>query len=323
MVAPLPNTTVQFLEGREEQLSLPWRRWFQSIAVLQNGSVGPEGPAGPPGAPGPAGGDELSPFDLLQIGKSGLPGPQGPQGIAGSTGAPGGTVPGMRGDDGEDAWMMGPPGVQGPAGAPGATGPQGPPGIVFFGEDGEEGMIGPPGPAGAAAVGAMVLLSTKTPSGASSVAFTSLLSSTYDNYMLIWYGVTTSDKGGLGVRVSTNNGSSYDTGNNYYNATAVWGASTNFAQYTETPTVSYLLIQVQSWNAGGFPGNGTAYIYDLNNASNKKTFVSISTGINSDGNWYTRHAGGLYNVAATINAFEVIDVAGGTITGTFKLYGIT
>jgi hypothetical protein len=37
MVAPLPNTTVQFLEGREEQLTLPWRRWFQQIQAALGG----------------------------------------------------------------------------------------------------------------------------------------------------------------------------------------------------------------------------------------------------------------------------------------------
>lgn len=77
---PVPATTVDVLD-RNGQFTLPWRRFFQSLAPTKTGGgggtpgpIGPRGPAGPIGPTGPAGAStagSLSPFDLFQIGKPG------------------------------------------------------------------------------------------------------------------------------------------------------------------------------------------------------------------------------------------------------------
>lgn len=55
---PVPNTTVDVLD-KSGQFSLPWRRFFQSLAPVGTGggggTPGPEGPPGPAGHTGPAG----------------------------------------------------------------------------------------------------------------------------------------------------------------------------------------------------------------------------------------------------------------------------
>jgi len=154
-------------------------------------------------------------------------------------------------------------------------------------------------------------------SGASSVDFTGL-SSTYSQYMVVVTNMTVSRSGGayVDIRVSQDNGSSYNTsGYAYSGATftsggSVTGAGSSSAAsinlpliYSNSPTNSFLTFTVT--NAGvsgyltvqGFGASGT----------DSCEFV------------------GIRNAATTVNAIRIFSTStapSATFTGTFTLYGI-
>jgi hypothetical protein len=171
-----------------------------------DGAVGPAGPAGadgavgPAGPAGPAGADGANGLD----GAPGADGAMGPAGPAGADGADGAIGPmGPAGADGADgatgpagpAGPQGDPGPQGdigpigPAGADGATGPAGPQGDP--GPQGDKGDTGSTGPAGADGLmtyrsGSATLRSSGTPTGQTTITFSSPLASANYNVSYVF-----------------------------------------------------------------------------------------------------------------------------------------
>jgi len=174
-----------------------------------------------------------------------LTGPQGPTGAQGPTGPPGSAV---DGEDGEALIlaMPGPQGVTGPtgsAGSAGATGPPGAPGNPVWLEDGLDGEQGFPGvitQGGTSGFSGWQLVATLLPSGNASVNLTNL--GQYNDFLLLFVGITFGSTADAEVRFSVDNGSTFDNTSGHYigvngagvesNKTAllVWGANNTTAR---------------------------------------------------------------------------------------------
>ena len=154
--------------------------------------------------------------------------------------------------------------------------------------------------------GAWRHLATRTASSATTVEFTSLISATYTNYVLIGDNVRV-PSGWIHFELSRDNGSTYSpAGTNYYTG------STNQAQ--ETSWYPFSGLGGQGW------GGHTIYLYNLQDG-NQSTYRSFGSSTNQ-----TRTFGGSIvddTSTWTYNAFRLRAQSAGNLTGTFKLYGIS
>ena len=160
---------------------------------------------------------------------------------------------------------------------------------------------------GGGVMSGLVFLQSQTVAGAASVQFTTGITNTYNNYLLLCENVNVPAASGtdyMGMRLSTNGGSSYiDTGyysDNFNFSTLVWLEDVQTTYYFAG---SVLLSNMTS---------GIGYVQ-------LETMLSIwDTGAPEIFAAYTPLA---YSVPSTIvNAVEVIMTDGSLISGTFHLY---
>ncbi len=177
------------------------------------------------------------------------------------------------------------------------------------------------------ATGDWVKISSSTASSSSSVDFTGL-SSTYRAYVVVLSAITPATNAvGLRMLTSTNNGSSYDTGASdygYYNGAVAFSGSS----ITETSTaaaainISTTIAGSGLSNTAGFGFNGTVYIHNVSNTTDRKIFTwhggctySTPTGATFVGTG-SRHSTG------DIDAIRFQMSSGNIASGTFTLYGL-
>jgi hypothetical protein len=164
--------------------------------------------------------------------------------------------------------------------------------------------------------GNLVLIQSQSPSGSSGITFTTGISATYNNYLLVFSNVTLSGSIQLLVQLSTNAGVSYistgyATGQNVvpYNSTSL--TNTNF-------TSGLLLVDRNSTSTI----NGYCYLQNMTSGSNYVTSVGnlslYDTGSSASSQAFTV---GSYDTASTIvDAIQVVP-SSGTFSGTFTLFG--
>ncbi len=165
--------------------------------------------------------------------------------------------------------------------------------------------------------GSLVLLSSQTVSGASAATFTSVVTTKYDDYVLRYNGVTSTTGTFLLLQFSTNNGVSYLNGANY--------STTGYFRNSAAAGNSYSGAATSIDIGDKLDSGGTSQVAGITN------FFNISSGnvgpvCTSFGQcWGNQNNlfsyGGLYNSAIAVNAFQVFSDTG-TISGTFKLYGV-
>jgi len=172
---------------------------------------------------------------------------------------------------------------------------------------------------------ALVLLDTQTASNSASISFTDL-SSTYSKYVVEFYNlVVQTENDELCMRMSSNNGSSYDSGASdyvYLNWQGHW-TGTNL----DSGTASYAPIVYNPTNTGEDIGNGTGellhgrlelydpsanlYTYAKSNFVYLDETGSLCHGENSVLRW----------TASQVDAIQFFFTASNITSGTFKLYG--
>lgn len=176
----------------------------------------------------------------------------------------------------------------------------------------------------AASASSMVKIQTQTFSGASSVTFSSGITSTYKSYLLIFTNIysTTASNASLSFDISADGGSTWltnwasgwaslNTTNapNFYNS---WSASRNSAWMADqwsNSSSSTLSGQLLIANPTGTGSYKQVSGYFVMNSGSGEPSPSFATANNKNA------------VSSVINAFRVY--GSGTITGTLSLYGIT
>lgn len=165
------------------------------------------------------------------------------------------------------------------------------------------------------------LLSTQTPSGASSMAFTSIISSTYDTYELhVTSLIPSTDNVGLFFQVSTDNGSTWKT-TGYLSAYFIMGPSGTSSNSSGTGVVladgaTYLLRNTAGYGWNGvirFRPNGTSTRKFCEVQGSYRAASTVQTAITGMGHW----DGG--NDAVT--AVRIV-TSSGNLSGTGRLYGL-
>jgi len=166
--------------------------------------------------------------------------------------------------------------------------------------------------------GSMVFLAKRTGSSSATLDFTSVLSSTYNNYCLIVAGVTTSSADAeLQILVSSNNGGAWIVTNYAGGYSFTTTGSTSIAGNTATTSGrSCSGIKTSS------PGmRGTFYFSNTTNSiaiiCNGHWFAAAN-----DGTTYNQGWTNWTNTSTAVNALRMQMSAGNIATGTFSLYGI-
>ena len=175
----------------------------------------------------------------------------------------------------------------------------------------------------AAAGGAWTKISHQTPSTAASVSFTGL-TSTYTTYAVKFnFFGPGSDGTDWGIRTSTNNGSSYDSGASDY----LWMMnSTNSTNGGNAISVDQADTKIPfiwaTGTASGEGGSGIFYLHHPTDASRITLVTGQGVSINHSGYGANAFFYGARNTAADVDAFQVYPL-GGTVTGDITLYGIS
>jgi hypothetical protein len=161
--------------------------------------------------------------------------------------------------------------------------------------------------------GNFVLLQTQTAVSATSLTFTSGITSTYNNYKVLFDNVVTTTATFIVAQLSTDGGATYIT--------------TNYVNNNIGPTTGLALFSTQSDSGDAGFTYGNTDLYNLTSGSN---FVTGSTvaGVFFDTLAVNAiippaTASGYIVASTTVDAIQIAADDGSVFSGTFSLYGIT
>ena len=152
----------------------------------------------------------------------------------------------------------------------------------------------------------------------------STLTSTYDNYLIVWRITPSTDNTTMYGRFSTDGGSSFISSSGYYayefqNATGSVTLSSNSQTYM-------VLSYNNSGNSTGEHMSGQFYLRDINNTSYPSTLFGSLNYYTTSGN----HGGGIYSGGQTVanrgdnvDGFRFATASGNLENGEVTVYGLT
>jgi hypothetical protein len=182
-------------------------------------------------------------------------------------------------------------------------------------------------PGGGGGGGVLVLLGAQTASSSAELDFTSLITSTYNKYVLEFENILPATSGAsLLLQVSTNNGSSWDTTSGHYEWAANFSVSGAAQAAQGSTSAAAMTIAQNVYSLSGDGGLcGTMSLYLPLNASQFKfaiALVASSVTSNSD-QLCIQSMTGRYRQSAAYNAFRILFSAGNIASGTVRVYGQT
>ena len=165
--------------------------------------------------------------------------------------------------------------------------------------------------------GSLELIDTQIPNGSSTtIEFTNLQESKYDVHLFRWSNIEwTGGADTVRVRVSNDNGSTYESGSVYDTAYQSCGTSGSFSEVTR---LNYDSLDRIMQNLQNTPYSGYMYMYNAGNSS-KYTFFTLQAYFANA----FRFGGGVYKTAETINALKFYNGVYNLLNqGFIKLYGV-
>jgi hypothetical protein len=199
-------------------------------------------------------------------------------------------------------------------------------GSVLLAYDGTNWQVqGQIGNAGGGGGGSFTLVEEHTASSSATLPFTTCLTSTYDDYEidLIQF-IPASDGQPLQMQVSTNGGSTYDTGSNY-SWTVLNVISNTSGSNGQGSDTSMTLFTDQSAGSPG-PTSTDAMIRFHNPLSAslwKNLFGNIASWDTSGGRQLVNIWTGTYKSTTAVNAFRFLYGSGNIEQGTARCYGLS
>lgn len=176
---------------------------------------------------------------------------------------------------------------------------------------------------GTGGLGGLVLLEQHTASASASLDFTTCITSTYDDYLIELISIVPATNAALlQLLLSTNGGSTYDSGNNYN--CAVRQESPGFANILGGSAVAFAIKTTTMTNVASDGGvSGSIKLFNpLSSTKNKNLTILAFVGNASDNNPYYNAGGGYYKSTTAVNAFRLIMSSGNIASGTARCYGI-
>ena len=161
--------------------------------------------------------------------------------------------------------------------------------------------------------GQLELIETQTISSGSTLDFTNIQEVTYNIHFATLNNIESSSASTrIDIRFSNDNGSSYESGNDYQRGALYGGpVSTGDSKHTATSSVS-VTPDSASQSKGAY-----CYFYNLGD-STKYSFITFH-GIEQS---YYRFGGGVYKANEQINGIRFFTTNSNAWTGTISLYGI-
>jgi hypothetical protein len=175
-----------------------------------------------------------------------------------------------------------------------------------------------------ASAGGMTLLATIDASAATTVSFTSI-SSSYKHLLLIWKNVIQSATGRFDLRFNNDSGTDYQGNGCFFdgstvapwqlfNSTVIGGTNNRRAPISETGTT----------NTGfAYKGSGSLWVYDYTNIASEVNWSITSQSTQDDSGTNFFIGAGMYNADAAVDRIDFIRSSTQTVTGQFKLYGVS
>ena len=171
--------------------------------------------------------------------------------------------------------------------------------------------------------GALTLLEQHTASSSATLTFTASISATYDEYLIEFVNLLpATDNATLYIQVSTDGGSSYDTGNNYKFCNSAITSNTGTGLSTSASASGvYLASTISNVSAnGGVSGRCTLYGAG---ATKHLSMLCSAVGYASGPGAYLLLSGsGVYASTTAVNAFRLTFLSGNIASGTVRVYGI-
>lgn len=169
----------------------------------------------------------------------------------------------------------------------------------------------------------LVLVEEHTASASAALNFTSCITSSYDTYMLVASGITTSANTIIGWQMSTNGGSTYDTGNNYqYGFVFGYSGGSGGTGATAVSSIQWRDVNTTLPAGGSYNGTFTLYVIPggtLNTTMTGNITMQIGAGVSV----LAEAMNGMYFGATGVNAFRLIPASGTLTVGTVRCYGIS
>ena len=161
---------------------------------------------------------------------------------------------------------------------------------------------------------ALTFIATATATNSASVNFDNKITSTYDNYLLVWENfLAATASTSLLLQVGTGATPTYQT-TTY---------TTAISPSINATTAGIALGAAANGNTANRVGAGNAYFTNANNASNDKVAVGHSGFWNASATDAIFSFSGRWPNATVITSLRLIMGAGNITSGTFKLYGLS
>lgn len=173
------------------------------------------------------------------------------------------------------------------------------------------------------AKGGKVLLGSQTASNSAQLDFTSLITSTYDEYEFEFIDILPATNGqGITARLSTNNGSSYDTSAIYDTGMGIAGSTDWYSGANGEASQGRWLLSGDCSNGATASICGSMKLFNPLGTVSHKKFTSDCVADGSDGNLYRHYAAGRYRSTTAVNAIRFMFSTGNITSGTIRMYGI-
>ena len=170
--------------------------------------------------------------------------------------------------------------------------------------------------------GGLVLLEEHTASNSSALNFTSWYSASYDEYEIELVSVQTVSSTSLLMQMSTNGGSSYDSGTNYSYSLYV-NQSNNAAGHNGATGYTAIWLRDSSSDvSGNWPISGSYKMFNPAGSANKVFLGQLQSAGASDNPPSLFVIASAYISASAVNAFRVIAGSGNLASGTVRVYGL-
>lgn len=168
-----------------------------------------------------------------------------------------------------------------------------------------------------ASAGGMTLLSTATPSAATGVSFTSI-SGSYKHLLITWRNVYQASRNGFALRLNNDSGSNYyGVGISHANQRKTQNGTTGFG----TTNFMHPVGGTGTTSNNFENANGYCWIFDYTNGGTTNVFYTTSGEDIDIG--YAFLFNGHYAGSAAITQLDFVRLSTNTLTGTFKLYGVS
>jgi hypothetical protein len=178
------------------------------------------------------------------------------------------------------------------------------------------------------ASGSLVLLSTQTASGSSSISFTSQLTSTYNTYIFKFININPATDGAeFTFQGSTDSGSNYNTTitSTFFRAIHDEADTTTDLSYSgahdQAQGTAFQNVIIDTGNGSDESGVGDLYLYSPSDTTFVKHFLIRTSHYNAANYAVDQYHAGYFNTTSAIDAIQ-FKCNSGNFDGTIKLYGL-